>query len=154
MRPYSKYIFTKHPEKNTRYVLKEVHGESIPQFPAVYQIGPDIGKKYIGFRKTQRPQSKGHRYFEYTLELASNKTFTGFNFSELNPDMGIGDDRSIGLCDCVLIEFSPDRTELTLWFFKNMADVSQVVLEKWLSGDIPKIVESECIEIKKADSQD
>jgi hypothetical protein len=131
MKIFSKYLFDKMPDKATRYILTDHCGADIPDFPAQWKRGENTGKFYIGYRPTQNNKA-GHRHFSETIELESNRMFTGFNFDTVHTHKAFGD----YLTHAVLIEFSTDWKHLKIMFVENGKHEAQANFQKWVCGEL------------------
>jgi hypothetical protein len=109
-------------------MLLEHSGADIPNFPAVWkQKGhPHQGEKYIVFREVQ--DTRPGKRFTHALSLEKNRMCTGFRF--LLKNTAYGDYGN----DALLIEFSEDRTKLSIWFFEGKKDKAYFLFEKWMEG--------------------
>ncbi|MGL5913888.1 MAG: hypothetical protein ACRCZB_06950 [Bacteroidales bacterium] len=140
MQPVARYIFQQSERYPTRFILLSHEGQEIENFPAIYQIGVDKGKRYIGFRKTVSLPKAGHRSFEYTIELAKGKVCTGVNFTSEYPNLTYGDNKSTGDNHGILIRFSENGTKIEMLFYKDMANNAQTLFEKWIAGTVSEVV--------------
>lgn len=146
MKPYSKYIFEQSNTAKSSYLLKEIHGFVFPDFPATYKRGEKKGLQYITFAE---PCNANLRK-KFSKSLYFGKSYlTGLNFTELAPERSFGDNKSLGLNDCLLVELSTDSRILTLYFIKDMANQKQDVFAKWLDGEVLEAVDSELLPINE-----
>jgi len=145
MKPDAMYVFEKHPELKTYYILKYHYGIEIVDFPAIWtnKSHNHVGEKYIVFRKTmaQRPR----QWFTYSLSLENNRMLTSFNFPLECQRLAWGDYRDYA----ILIEFSDDWTSLTLLFFKEMKNHARLLFESGLKGELTDIVETDIQPLSK-----
>lgn len=139
MRPTARYYFTQNPEARTRYVLQDCTGADVLPLP-VYKKGDKQGKRYVQFEK-RREFRPGRRRFEYAFSLekdkrGSSKCLTGVNFSVEYSGRTFGDDKNIGRADGLLIEFSENREDLTIWVFDGQADTAETLFDRWTAGGL------------------
>ncbi len=142
MKPYSKYIFELSETSKSSYLLKEIHGFVFADFPAMYKTGKNKGLQYITFAEPYNANLK--KKFNKCLYFGNNY-LTGLHFTELNPGKAFGDNKSLGLNDCLLVEHSESSRGLTVYFIKDMADQKEAVFEKWLAGDVLESVDSDLL---------
>ena len=146
MKAYSKYIFEQSTSTKSAYLLKEIHGFVFPDFPATYKRGEKKGLQYITFAE---PCNANLRK-KFSKSLYFGKSYlTGLNFTELAPERSFGDNKSLELNDCLLVELSTDSRILTLYFIKDMANQKQDVFAKWLDGEVLEAVDSELLPLNK-----
>ncbi len=144
MRPVSKFVFKRTPEDKTRYVLVEHIGDSIDGFPCIYDAEKNEDTQYIIYRFTY---IENQQKFIHFIELSDGRIFTELFFSIMEPNKTFGDDQSIGLNDSILIEFSDNGKVMTFLFYKDMANVSTELYEKWIAGQLETTVECNVLKI-------
>lgn len=142
MKSYSKYIFQQSEHSKSSYILKEIHGFVFAGFPATYKKGINKGLQYITFAEPCNANLR--KKFNKCLYFGKNY-LTGLHFTELNPEKAFGDNKSLGLNDCLLVKLSESSKFLTVCFIKDMADQKETEFEKWLAGEILESVESDLV---------
>ena len=117
MKPDSLFEFQRTPEARTRYKLVSHAGKPVPDFPAVWKVGPRKGERYIIFRRYEdhRPHHGGER-FDFCLSLDKNKVVTGFSFPPGEPCRSFGDFGNYA----ILIDFDQNFEHLKIRFFEGM----------------------------------
>ena len=138
MKPISKYEFKMN--SASRYAFVSCVGADFLPLP-VWKKGENKGKRYIQFEHQTIPPRPNHRYFEWVFSLdkkenGSSRRLTGVNFSLTYPNKTFGDNKNIGGSDAILFEFSENRENLTMWIFKNQADNSETLFNKWTAGQL------------------
>jgi hypothetical protein len=152
MKPDAIYTFGQSETAHTRYILMKHRGADVREFPAVYVRGSMAGKKYVGFRSTVQ-NLPGHRSFSHTIELDKGRTVTGLNLVPEYPRKAYGDYNGDGL----LIEFSEDWKNITMYFFRGMSKQSASLFQKWTADadELALTVDADALplplETKKAD---
>lgn len=129
--PDSIYHFKRKPGAASRFLLYQVVGEIIPNFPSIYKKGEDAGRPYIGFRKMKDFHLKK---WSHCLELEGAKMFSGVNLITGKDGIarGYGDDRNLGRRDCILVAYSADGYNLDIAFIFGKADRAREVYLAWL----------------------
>ena len=145
MKAYSKYIFEQSTSTKSAYLLKEIHGFVFPDFPATYKRGTRKGLQYITFAD---PKPELRDRYDKSLYYG-DKTLENLNFTELAPERSFGDNRNMEFNDCLLVEFSTDFKHLTLYFIKDMANLSNEKFEDWLNGELIEAVDSELLPLNE-----
>ncbi|MBR4375969.1 MAG: hypothetical protein IKS91_02960 [Spirochaetia bacterium] len=129
--PDSIYHFKRKPGAASRFLLENVEGEFIVNFPSVYKRGSDAGLPYIGFRKMKDFHLKK---WSHCLELEQARMFTGVNLVTGRDGVarGFGDNRNQGRRDCVLVQYSADGQNLDIAFVFGKADRAEEVYNAWI----------------------
>ena len=129
--PDSVYHFKRKPGAASRFLLDNVEGEIIVNFPSIYKKGEDAGLPYIGFRKMKDFHLKK---WSHCLELEGAKMFTGVNLKTGKDGIsrGYGDNRNAGRRDCVLVAYSADGQYLDIAFIFDKADKAEDIYLAWL----------------------
>lgn len=134
-KPNAKYVFKQIQGLSSRYELISHEGADVPNFPAIYVKNPKKGievkgKKYIGKRKYETVEK-----YEYALELAGGKMFTGYNIDKDFPNWAYGDDKNpkgLNRNDAILIKLDGDIIEV--YFFFGLKDSAKSIWES-ATGD-------------------
>lgn len=147
MRPISKFIFSQLPAKQTHYLLTQHIGEPVKDFPNTGKTDIQADNGYIILKRTEKITDSGQFYLVPTLMLDEVTEFADIYSPAENPYKFYCDDLSIGLYDCVLVEFSNTREQLTLLFYKDMADFSTELYDRWLAENLETTVECNVLKI-------
>lgn len=134
MKYYSRCDFVKKPKSTGTYILKR-QTEKIPNlnFPE-YQAGELKGYKYIHFEEPREESIK--KYFAHVFTLCGTTLTSTEPLDDENRTFG--DTKKIGTNDLVLIQFSKDMSELTMWFIKNKGmskAMKQTYFKAWTFGE-------------------
>lgn len=133
MKYYAKYNFSRSDINCTHYILKGRTGEDIPGMLFIKEQGS--GEPYL---KISVPRNQAiRRYFAYTLELSGGKVLS--SVEGLNPDRRtFGDAKSIGESAVLLLQFSDDMKELSVYFVRSLTcskDEKRNVFSEWRKGE-------------------
>lgn len=148
LRPNAKYVFKQIAGLNSRYELISHIGADIQNFPAIYTRNPKKGIKYIGKRKYDTVNK-----YDFALELAGGRMFTGFNVSPTYPTMAYGDDKNpkgLNRNDAILIKLNGEIIEI--YFFFNQKESAKQLWELWTTNNLCMTVK-EIPKEKPADGQ-
>ena len=149
MKPYSICTFVQDNTCTKKYLFQAVKGFDLENFPYTGKVGKNKGVKSISFQERIKNTKGNSRKYTHCFVLGKD-LFTSFNLTEQTPNKAYGDNKSQGLNDCVLIEFSKDFKNLTLYFYKDSASVSSQLFEKWLKGQLCTELEKEKTDWKKS----
>ncbi|MDR2632756.1 MAG: hypothetical protein LBC51_03920 [Treponema sp.] len=125
------FVFTQSPAAHTRLIETLHTGADIADFPAIYKVGANKGKRYIGYRETVQ-KKPGHRQFTHCIELDRGRMVTGLNFTPEMPRRSFGDYGG----HAVLVELSKTRDKIIMYFFLNEKEAAQTIFEKWNCGEL------------------
>ena len=139
MKPDAIYYFSRIPEYQTRYRQIDRKGKTVSCFPSIYKSGKYKGEKYLGFRRTSDYYNQGHLRFSHVLELAGSQIITRLNFLPEYPRQAYGAYKEYG----ILIEFSEDFNQLSIWFFKGLQESAPILFQRMQAGGIPEITKNE-----------
>ena len=142
MKAYSIYKFVKDNNSQSKYILDSVQGFTFDNFPYTGKVGKNKGIKSISFQERQKNTFGNSKKFTHCFMLGKD-LFTSFNLNEQTPSKAYGDNKSLKLNDCVLIEFSNNSQNLTLYFYRDCANISCQLFEKWITGQLSTELEKD-----------
>jgi hypothetical protein len=144
MKADSIYSFQLSPTAKDAYLFMRKTGMDIPALLGVYVR---TGKEYVLADTTIYQKQVGRQWQNslYTKNKDAMKAsgakdkarISGYNLTPENPHRAFGDYGN----DALLIEFSKDGKELTLYFFKDMKAAAKSLFEAWTAGTLPLTVE-------------
>jgi len=144
MKPDAIYYFIRIPEYKTRYKQIRYKGKRIPDFPSIYKNGKYKGEEYIIFRETSDYYNQGKIQFSHALELAKSQIITRLYFMPEYPRQSYGKYKNYG----VLIEFSEDFEQFTIWFFEGLQTSSPLLFQRWQAGQIPETTKADSLKLR------
>ena len=144
MIPDAIHFFNRIPEYQSRYIQIGHKGRTIPEFPSVYKKGKHKGEKYLVFRKISDYFKISRYRFTHTLELSGNQIITGLIFMPEYPRQSYGVYKNY----CLLIEFSEDFNQLTIWFFKGLHEAAPLLFQRRQAGQIAEVTKTDKLNLR------
>lgn len=133
MRYYTSYNFRRSESDCTHYIFRKKTGENVPGM----HLTKDRKTKesYLKISVPRNPAIR--RYFAYTLELSGNKALSSVEAFGIDRKT-FGDAKSIGENAVLLLQFSKDMRDLSIYFVRSLTcskNEKKMLFDQWREGD-------------------
>lgn len=133
MRYYASYDFRRSESNCSHYVFQDKSGDDIPGM--LFTKDRKNNELYLKISVPRNPAIR--RYFAYTLELSGNKVLSsveGFGIDRKT----FGDAKSIGENAVILLQFSKDMKNLSIYFIRSLTcsrKEKKMLFDQWREED-------------------
>lgn len=129
MRYYASYNFKSSKSDCSHYIFQNKSGVDIPGMALTKDR--KTGEHYLKISVPRNPAIR--RYFAYTLELSGNKVLSSVEAFGLDFKT-FGDAKSIGENAVILLQFSKDMKNLSIYFVRSLTcskKEKQMLFSRW-----------------------